>query len=106
MKKRMKAALAGVFALAAGTMAFAQGNPSVIMTPTTQPAQAQAAARRISRDAAQKMVREGKAIYVDVRSAEQYAIGHIKGALSIPESQIITRFREIPPRMMIITYCA
>jgi 3-mercaptopyruvate sulfurtransferase SseA len=106
MKKRMKAALAGIVALAAGTMAFAQSNPSVVITPTTQPAQAQAAARRISRDAAQKLVKEGKAVYVDVRAADQYALGHIKGALSVPASEIIARFREIPARKMIITYCA
>jgi predicted sulfurtransferase len=106
MNRRMKAALAGVFALAAGTMAFAQGNPSVVMTPTTQPAQAQAAARRITPNEAEKLVKAGKAVYVDVRGVDQYTIGHIKGALSIPASEIITRFREIPAGKMIITYCA
>lgn len=63
-------------------------------------------ARRISRTDAAKLVKEGKAVYVDVRSKEQYDLGHIKGALSIPGSQLIARMREIEPQKLIITYCA
>src|SRR6185369_162552 len=31
---------------------------------------------------------------------------HIKGAISIPRSQLIHRLREIPPGKLIVTYCA
>jgi len=62
--------------------------------------------RRISRDEAIKLAKANKAIYVDVRSKEQYDLGHIKGAVSIPGSQLITRLRELPPGKMIVTYCA
>ena len=51
-------------------------------------------------------VHEGSRVFVDVRSEEQFMLGHIKGALSIPGSQLIKRLREIPPGKTIITYCA
>lgn len=62
--------------------------------------------RRISRAEAIKLAKANKAVYVDVRSKEQYDLGHIKGAVSIPGSQLVTRLRELPPGKMIITYCA
>lgn len=60
----------------------------------------------ISIDDAYKLFKENKAVFIDVRSNEQFGFGHIKGSLNIPGSQIIGRFREIPPGKTIITYCA
>lgn len=62
--------------------------------------------RLISRDDAYKLYQQNKAIFIDVRSGEQFALGHIKGAVNIPGSQIISRFKEIMPGKVIITYCA
>lgn len=61
---------------------------------------------RISIADAKKLYVSGQAVFVDVRSNEQYTYGHIKGALSIPGSQLIRRFAEVPPRKTVITYCA
>jgi len=62
---------------------------------------------RISQADAYKLYQENKAVFVDVRSNSQFALGHIKGALSIPGSQVIGRIKEIVPlRKTIITYCA
>lgn len=63
-------------------------------------------ARRISREEAIKLIKEKKAVFVDVRGKEQYDLGHIKGAISIPLGDILTRVKEIPPKTFIITYCA
>lgn len=63
-------------------------------------------AKRIERDQAIKLVREKKAVFVDVRPKESYDAGHIKGSLSIPEFELISRLKEIPQGRMIITYCA
>ena len=76
-----------------------------IRTETKQ-IDASASARRIKRDEALKLVNAGKAVFVDVRSKQSYDAGHIKGALSIPGSQIKSRFRELPAGKTIITYCA
>ena len=61
---------------------------------------------RISIPDAIKLYKSGQAVFIDVRSNEQYTYGHIKGALSIPRSQIVRRFGEVTPRKTVITYCA
>src|SRR5258708_319909 len=86
-----------------------QPSPTPQVTQATPIPAAQApleSARRITREAAIKLVKEKKAVYVDVRGKEQYDQGHIKGAINIPRGDIVTRVREIPPKTFIITYCA
>jgi rhodanese-related sulfurtransferase len=61
---------------------------------------------RISQADALKLYREGKAVFIDVRSNQQYQLQHVKGAMSIPGSQIIKRFGEVPRLKTVITYCA
>jgi 3-mercaptopyruvate sulfurtransferase SseA len=79
---------------------------SAVMTPVPMVQGSLESARRIQRDEAIKLVKKHKAVFVDVRSMESYVDGHIAGALSIPESQLIQRLREVPAGTMIITYCA
>lgn len=84
-------------------------NPNLIITPAQgdqKQVESLDKARRIPREEAVKLVNEKKAVFVDVRSKESYEAGHIKGALSIPESELIARLKEIPAKRMIITYCA
>jgi hypothetical protein len=79
-----------------------------VITPTLVPAPIVPleSARRISREEAIKLVKEKKAVYVDVRGKDQYDQGHIKGAINIPLGDIVKRVGEIPPKTFIITYCA
>ena len=46
-----------------------------------------------------------QAVFVDVRSAEQYAQSHIPGALSIPLNDFEGRLSELNHDQWIITYC-
>ena len=62
--------------------------------------------RRISEADASRLVTNGSAVLVDVRSQTQWELGHIKGAVHIPGSQLIARIKELPPGKTIITYCA
>lgn len=72
-----------------------------------QPAPQSAEFRRISREEAWKLYQAGQAVFVDVRSHQSFSQGHIKGAKSIPGSQLISRFAEVQdPTKLIITYCA
>ena len=80
-------------------------NPNVKIVPAA-PQTDLSKAKRIPREEAVKLVKQGKAIFVDVRPKESYDYGHIKGALSIPEAELIGRLKEIPPGRMIVTYCA
>lgn len=112
MRKAFAAAIVFTFAtgLACAQMKVTQQTPDgkTNQTMVPQPAAQQPldSAKRVARDEAIKLVKQGKAVWVDVRSKEQYDLGHIKGAISIPESQLIGRLKEIPPNKMIITYCA
>jgi rhodanese-related sulfurtransferase len=42
---------------------------------------------------------------LDVRTADEYAAGHIPGALGIPLREIGVRFNEIPTDAQVISYC-
>jgi rhodanese-related sulfurtransferase len=52
-----------------------------------------------------RRLREGRAVVVDVRPAEEYRSGHIPGALSIPVGQLDRRLSELPARKEIVAYC-
>jgi hypothetical protein len=46
-----------------------------------------------------------QAVFVDVRTAEEYAQSHVPGALSIPFSKFDSRLNELNKDRWIITYC-
>ncbi len=62
--------------------------------------------RRITVAEASAALEKGEAVIVDVRDAQSYAAGHIKGSLSIPGDDIAARVRELPRDKLIVTYCA
>jgi len=109
MRKSVIVALA-TFMVASLAQAQMKVNPSAKPSSpfVVSGAQTKAAEQfpRISMDDAIKLHKEGKAVFIDVRSNEQFTDGHIKGALSIPGSQIVGRFKEVPPGKTVITYCA
>jgi rhodanese-related sulfurtransferase len=61
---------------------------------------------RVSQADALKLHKEGKAVFIDVRGVAQFEDGHIRGALAIPGSQLIKRYKEVPTGKTVITYCA
>ncbi|HZU15326.1 MAG TPA: metalloregulator ArsR/SmtB family transcription factor [Candidatus Dormibacteraeota bacterium] len=48
---------------------------------------------------------DGQTLAIDVRPAEEYAAGHIPGALSIPLGELGARLQELPREMEIVAYC-
>jgi hypothetical protein len=46
-----------------------------------------------------------QALFLDVRSAESYATGHIRGAINIPLAQILDSYHRLDPSRWIILYC-
>jgi rhodanese-related sulfurtransferase len=110
----MRKAVATAIALTMATVASAQYKPkpqpaqgkSPVVVSGARSTSGQPMFSRISQADAYKLYREGKAVFIDVRSQTQFGLGHIKGALSIPGSQLIKRFSEVPPRKTVITYCA
>jgi ArsR family transcriptional regulator len=42
---------------------------------------------------------------IDVRPQDEFAAGHIRGALSVPVTELTARLRELPKRKEIVAYC-
>ena len=81
-------------------------NPAVQITPVNPAAESLESARRITREETIKMVKEKKAVIVDVRAKDAYDAEHIKGAINIPLDELQARLRDLPPHKFLITYCA
>lgn len=65
-----------------------------------------AAEPRIEVAEAAKMLGRPDSLFVDVRAPNNYLLGHIEGAINVPEYEITTRQAELPKDKDIILYCA
>ncbi|RJO66565.1 MAG: ArsR family transcriptional regulator [Myxococcales bacterium] len=52
-----------------------------------------------------RRVKAGEAAVVDVRPAEEFSAGHVKGALSIPLAELKKHLDELPKDKRIVAYC-
>jgi rhodanese-related sulfurtransferase len=59
----------------------------------------------VDRDDLVRRVKRGGVTVLDVRPAEEYAAGHIPGALSMPLPQLERRLGELPKGREIVAYC-
>ena len=50
-------------------------------------------------------VRDGLVTVLDVRPPEEYAQGHVAGALNIPLDQLQARLQDLPPDREVVAYC-
>jgi rhodanese-related sulfurtransferase/biotin operon repressor len=49
--------------------------------------------------------KKGLVVVLDVRPAEEFAAGHLPGALNIPVAQLESRLAKLPKRKEIVAYC-
>lgn len=47
----------------------------------------------------------GRVVVIDVRPADEYAAGHLPGAMSIPLDELAARLAEIPSDLEVVAYC-
>jgi rhodanese-related sulfurtransferase len=59
----------------------------------------------ISRDELLKRLRRSDVVLVDVRPADEFDAGHIRGAISIPLDELDERVAELPEDSEIVAYC-
>jgi rhodanese-related sulfurtransferase len=59
----------------------------------------------LSRTALLERIERGEAAVIDVRPVEEYAAGHIPGAVSIPLPELEQRLGELPKDIEIVAYC-
>ena len=50
-------------------------------------------------------VRQGIVTVLDVRPQEEYAFGHVPGAVNVPLKDLTKRLKELPPDQEIVAYC-
>jgi len=59
----------------------------------------------VGRDQLTARSQAGEIVVLDVRPAEEYAAGHIPGAISIPVDQLAERIAELPDGVEVVAYC-
>lgn len=91
---------------ACGQFKVNQTSTAGVQTATTVATDSLDSAKRIQRDEAIKMVKAGKAVWIDVRNKSDFDAGHIKGAINIPLTELAARWRDLPTQKYLITYCA
>ena len=50
-------------------------------------------------------VRDGLVTVLDVRPPEEYAAGHVPGAVNVPLAELETHLKELNPKQEIVAYC-
>ncbi len=60
---------------------------------------------QVDRQELWRRVQAGDVTVIDVRPDEEFAGGHIPGALSVPLDQLATRLAELPADIEIVAYC-
>jgi 3-mercaptopyruvate sulfurtransferase SseA len=93
------------FVVVAGIIALVLSG-ALRVAPSLAEVQASDDVRRVTPDEVRDLLKQNKAVLVDVRDKNTYNAGHIKGALSIPFGEIGERAKELPRDKMILAYCS
>jgi ArsR family transcriptional regulator len=59
----------------------------------------------VSRRELARRVKAGTVVVLDVRPQDEFAIGHVPGALNIPVDELRRRLAELPKNQEIVAYC-
>jgi rhodanese-related sulfurtransferase/predicted RNA binding protein YcfA (HicA-like mRNA interferase family) len=59
----------------------------------------------VSREEMAARIREGTALALDVRPADEFASGHVPGARNIPLAELEARLAEVPGGVEVVAYC-
>jgi rhodanese-related sulfurtransferase/DNA-binding transcriptional ArsR family regulator len=59
----------------------------------------------VSRKELLSRLKEGSVTLLDVRPKDEYALGHLPGALNVPMNELERRLDELPKRREIVAYC-
>lgn len=59
----------------------------------------------VDRDELAKRLRAGYVVVLDVRPTAEYDAGHIRGAVSVPITELGKRLREVPKNRRVVAYC-
>lgn len=105
--KSMIYTLAGpeVLGLVRALRAAAERNLAEIDRLTQRYYQGRDGLEPITRDELAARIAEGSVYVLDVRPAEEYQAGHVRGAVSIPVSELERQLADVPANQQIVAYC-
>ncbi|HUP27909.1 MAG TPA: rhodanese-like domain-containing protein [Chloroflexia bacterium] len=93
----------------ASTPVAGGGDTTGVSTPavdTTPPVEGADAPRITMEDFKKLYDSPDRPLIIDVRPVGGYDAGHIRGAISFPETDVDTRINELPKDKLVIAYCA
>jgi rhodanese-related sulfurtransferase len=64
-----------------------------------------AALEPVAQEELARRLEAGDVVVLDVRSATEYAAGHIPGAINVPHDQLLARLAELPAGADVVAYC-
>jgi rhodanese-related sulfurtransferase/DNA-binding MarR family transcriptional regulator len=59
----------------------------------------------VSRDELLRRMRKGAVTVIDVRPEDEFALGHLRGAINVPLRSLKARLSELDPAQEIVAYC-
>ncbi len=65
----------------------------------------QRSTERVSRTELLRRVKAGDVVVIDVRPIEEYELGHIPGAVSVPLEHLELHLEELDPAVEVVAYC-
>jgi len=75
------------------------------LTPFSQPVTSAITVQEASMEEAVKAWQERRALFIDVRTPEEYSQGHIPGAMLIPLDELGNRVGEVPKDKKVLIIC-
>jgi len=94
-----------VLDLIASVHRVAQGRRAEVSRIVSGYFEARDAMEPVSRAELMERAREGTVTVIDVRPREEYALGHLPGALCVPLDELETRLAGLDPAQRIVAYC-
>lgn len=85
--------------------AFAEHNRGAVRELMADSMTRQERLEAMSRDELVQRLQEQSVTLLDVRSHEEYALGHLPGAINMPLEELEQRLAELPREQEIIAYC-
>ena len=95
---------AGLLLIAAAVALAVQSVGRPEATPTSAPL-SPGDVTRVTLAEAKAAYDNDTAVFLDVRFSDDFAVGHIPGAVSIPLNELEGRLGELDPTDWIVTYC-
>src|SRR6187455_929857 len=101
-RARAASILAGTLCAVFGTFAVAAGDPAVAPATAASPAVPTAPASSLATPVSQEALLDREARHpeqlfvLDVRTPEEFAAGHVPGAVNVPYDQLASRLAEVP----------